>query len=64
MTARKITDTCSWYDPAKMSDRSWLNRFIWLETVAAVPGMVGGGSRHMKSVRRLKGDNGWINHLI
>lgn len=36
-----------------------LVRFIFLESVAGVPGMVGGMLRHLHSLRRMKRDNGW-----
>lgn len=39
-------------------------RAVMLETIAAVPGMVGGSLRHMKSLRTLQDDNGWISHLL
>ena len=39
-------------------------RAVMLETVAAVPGMVGAMLRHMKSLRRMSEDNGWISHLL
>ncbi|KAI8087303.1 alternative oxidase-domain-containing protein [Thamnidium elegans] len=39
-------------------------RAVMLETIAAVPGMVGGMLRHMKSLRNLSDDNGWISHLL
>ncbi|KAI8647578.1 alternative oxidase-domain-containing protein [Parasitella parasitica] len=39
-------------------------RSVMLETIAAVPGMVGAMLRHMKSLRSLKADNGWISHLL
>lgn len=39
-------------------------RSVMLETVAAVPGMVGAILRHMKSLRSLKQDSGWISHLL
>jgi hypothetical protein len=42
-----------------MTERKWLIRFIFLESVAGVPGMVGGMLRHLHSLRRLKRDNGW-----
>jgi hypothetical protein len=42
-----------------MTERKWLVRFIFLETVAGVPGMVGGMLRHLRSLRRMKRDNGW-----
>jgi hypothetical protein len=47
-----------------MSERKWLIRMIFLESVAAVPGMVGGMLRHLRSLRALKRDNGWIETLI
>ena len=37
-----------------MTEQQWLRRFIFLESIAGVPGMVGGMSRHMKSLRKLK----------
>lgn len=42
-----------------MSEKKWLKRFIFLESVAGVPGMVAGMLRHLRSIRRLKRDNGW-----
>jgi len=35
-----------------------------LETVAAVPGMVGGAVQHLHSLRKLKDDDGWIHILL
>jgi len=52
------------YKPEKMNERHWLDRIIFLETVAGVPGMVGAMSRHLKSLRTLETDNGWIHHLL
>jgi ubiquinol oxidase len=40
------------------------NRAIVLETVAAVPGMVGGTLTHLQCLRRMCDDNGWIATLI
>ena len=40
------------------------NRAIVLETVAAVPGMVGGTLTHLRCLRRMCDDNGWIATLI
>ncbi|KAI8391119.1 alternative oxidase-domain-containing protein [Radiomyces spectabilis] len=39
-------------------------RALMLETIAAVPGMVGGMQRHMRSLSNLKPDTGWIIHLL
>lgn len=44
--------------------RNHYMRAVMLETIAAVPGMVGGMLRHMKSLRNLTDDNGWIDHLL
>ena len=35
-----------------------------LETVAAVPGMVGATLQHLKSLRRMQNDGGWIHTLL
>lgn len=40
------------------------HRAVVLETVAAVPGMVGGTMQHLRSLRRMKSDNGWIHTLL
>lgn len=40
------------------------HRAVVLETVAAVPGMVGGALQHLKSLRRMKDDDGWIHILL
>lgn len=39
-------------------------RFVFLESIAGVPGMVGGMLRHLTSLRRMKRDNGWIETLL
>lgn len=36
---------------------------VVLETVAAVPGIVASAARHLRSLRKMKNDNGWINPL-
>ncbi|MFM9865635.1 MAG: alternative oxidase, partial [Micropepsaceae bacterium] len=40
------------------------HRAVVLETVAAVPGMVGGLLNHLKSLRRMENDRGWIKTLL
>ncbi len=40
------------------------HRAVILETVAAVPGMVGGMLNHLKSLRRIQDDKGWIKVLL
>jgi ubiquinol oxidase len=40
------------------------HRAVVLETVAAVPGMVGATLQHLKSLRRMKSDGGWIHALM
>lgn len=61
---RKSFDVASRYDPQKMDERAWLNRMVFLETVAGVPGMIGGMVRHLRSLRTLEADHGWIHHLL
>jgi ubiquinol oxidase len=40
------------------------HRAVVLETVAAVPGMVGGALTHLKALRRFQDDRGWIKTLL
>jgi len=40
------------------------HRAVVLETVAAVPGMVGGLLQHLKSLRHIRDDQGWIRELL
>jgi ubiquinol oxidase len=40
------------------------HRAIVLETVAAVPGMVGATLNHLKCLRRMQDDRGWIKTLM
>lgn len=44
--------------------RRYGHRAVVLETVAAVPGMVGGSLQHLRSLRRMEDDNGWIRTLL
>ena len=40
------------------------HRAVVLETVAAVPGMVGGSLQHLRALRRMESDHGWIRTLL
>jgi ubiquinol oxidase len=40
------------------------HRAVVLETIASVPGMVGGLFQHLKSLRFIRDDNGWIRALL
>jgi len=50
------------------ADKFFANRYgnpsVVLETVAAVPGMVGGLLVHLKALRSIKDDEGWIRGLL
>ena len=50
---RSTFDFFSMYDPQNMGEKEWLNRIIFLETVAGVPGLIGGMSRHLRSLRTM-----------
>lgn len=68
-TARFWMDLFSGYrhdetKPYVMNERKWFTRFIFLETIAAVPGMTTGMLRHFRSLRRMKRDNGWIETCL
>lgn len=44
--------------------RRYGHRAVVLETVAAVPGMVGATIAHLNCLRRMVGDEGWIRTLL
>jgi len=50
------------------ADRFFANRYghraVVLETVAAVPGMVGGALQHLHALRHMSDDHGWIRTLL
>lgn len=48
----------------KFFARRYGHRAVVLETVAAVPGMVGGLLQHLRSLRRMRDDEGWIRTLL
>lgn len=51
-----------------MADRLFQSRYghraVVLETVAAVPGMVAGMLNHLKCLRRMQDDRGWVKTLL
>lgn len=63
-TLRFGFDTLSGFSFGKRNEKKWINRIIFLETVAGVPGMVAAMTRHLHSLRRLKRDYGWIHTLL
>ena len=65
LAARTIFDKVTGYHPDRpFSECGWLKRMIVLETVAGVPGMVAGTLRHLRSLRLITYDKGWINTLL
>lgn len=48
----------------KFFAKRYSHRAVVLETVAAVPGMVGGLLQHLKAIRHIRDDQGWIKELI
>lgn len=40
------------------------HRAVVLETVAAVPGMVGATLQHLRALRRMRDDGGWVRELV
>lgn len=64
-TVRAVFDKVTGYDPTgSPSEAVWIRRIIFLETVAAVPGLVAGSLRTLHSLRLLKHDGGFIAQLL
>jgi len=68
---RDLSDRIAWRLTRLLrwvADRFFAGRYghraVVLETVAAVPGMVAGMLLHLKCLRRMEGDRGWIHKLL
>lgn len=48
----------------RMFARRYGHRAVVLETVAAVPGMVAGALQHLRSLRTMTDDQGWVRKLL
>jgi hypothetical protein len=57
-------DLMSGYYWRARTEKMWLARIIFLESVAGVPGSIGATVRHLASLRRMKRDHGWIHTLL
>jgi ubiquinol oxidase len=59
---------CIVHFSASCADFLFQNRYghraVVLETIAAVPGMVGGLLQHLRSLRHIRDDRGWIRALL
>jgi ubiquinol oxidase len=58
-----MTRSLRWFADAFFAKR-YGHRAVVLETVAGVPGMVGGMMNHLKCLRRMRDDEGWIRTLL
>ncbi|GAA5886732.1 hypothetical protein JCM6882_005871 [Rhodosporidiobolus microsporus] len=47
-----------------MTEAQWVARILFLETIAGVPGFTAGILRHLRSLRLMKRDGGWVNTLL
>jgi ubiquinol oxidase len=61
--ARGVTTLLRFFADAFFA-RRYGHRAVVLETVAAVPGMVGSTLQHLKSLRHMSDDHGWIRVLM
>lgn len=64
MGIRRLYDLVTGYALVRQNENAYLRRVIFLETVAGVPGMVGAMIRHMRSLRTMERDYGWIHTLL
>lgn len=60
---RRAFDLITGYGP-NMTHQKWMTRFLFLESVAGVPGMVGAMHRHLRSLRDMRRDGGRIHTLL
>lgn len=61
---RLVFDTATGWNRGKVTTEKILIRTIYLETIAAVPGMVAAIIRHFKSLRTMQRDGGMLNMFL
>merc|ERR1712170_48771 len=61
---RLMFDTATGWNRGEITTEKILNRAIFLETVAAIPGMVAAIIRHFSSLRNMKRDGGMLNMFL
>ncbi|KAL3895672.1 MAG: hypothetical protein SGARI_007384 [Bacillariaceae sp.] len=61
---RKVFDTATGWRMDNIRVDNTLNRVIYLETIAAVPGMVAAVIRHFRSLRQMKSDGGMLQMFL
>ncbi|KAL5010897.1 hypothetical protein ScPMuIL_013202 [Solemya velum] len=64
LTMRRIFDILTRFNTGVRDEKKWIQRICFLETVAGVPGMIGAMFRHMRSLRLMRRDYGWIHTLL
>ncbi|KAF8879887.1 alternative oxidase-domain-containing protein [Gymnopilus junonius] len=47
-----------------LTEKQWLDRILFLESIAGVPGMVAATLRHLTSLRLMRRDKGWIHTCL
>lgn len=61
---RKVFDAATGWRMDNIRVDNTLNRVIYLETIAAVPGMVAAVVRHFRSLRQMKSDGGMLQMFL
>lgn len=61
---RAVFDAATGWNAGPMTPDKVLNRTIYLETIAAVPGMVAAILRHFRSLRTMKPDGGMLQMFL
>jgi len=61
---RRAFDIGTGYSFGFKNDACMMRRIAILETVAGIPGMIGGAIRHFRSLRKMEKDYGWIHTLL
>eukprot|EP00581_Thalassiosira_minuscula_P012929 CAMPEP_0183721356 /NCGR_PEP_ID=MMETSP0737-20130205/13648_1 /TAXON_ID=385413 /ORGANISM="Thalassiosira miniscula, Strain CCMP1093" /LENGTH=500 /DNA_ID=CAMNT_0025951353 /DNA_START=113 /DNA_END=1615 /DNA_ORIENTATION=+ len=61
---RVLFDTATLWNVGSVTKEKILNRAIFLETIAAIPGMVAAIIRHFRSLRNMARDGGMLNMFL
>ncbi|CEM16742.1 unnamed protein product [Vitrella brassicaformis CCMP3155] len=64
LSLRALYNTTTGYSFVTLKSSGWLRRMLVLESISAVPGIIGAMSRHLQCLRKFESDQGWIHTLL
>lgn len=63
-TLKFLVDTATGFNRKLRTEKMWIDRICFLESIAVVPPMMGAMTYHISSLRKMDSDHGWVKTLL